>query len=115
MKVHARVAWIIGRGLLVAPFALETLMSGPRFDQRAVDGEMLVREQALGARLLGYRVEKALCYLAHQQALPVLREDRYVPYRLVDVEPHKPTKQEVVIELLHQKSLAPHRVQHLQE
>src|SRR5260221_12856593 len=29
--------------------------------------------------------------------------------------PHKPAKQEVVIELLHQKPLAAHRVQHLQQ
>src|SRR6267378_360936 len=115
MKVDARVAGIVGRGWLVVPFALETLMSGPGLDQRAVDRKMLVREQSLGARLLDYRVEKALCYLAHQQALPILREDRHVPDRIVDVEPHKPAKQEVVIELLHQQPLAAHRVQHLQQ
>src|ERR1019366_2162777 len=84
-------------------------------DQRAVDGKMLVREQALGTRLIDHRVEKALRYLAHQQTLAVLGEDGHVPYRIVDVEPHKPAKQEVVIELLHQKPLAAHRVEHLQE
>src|SRR5260370_24034094 len=60
-------------------------------------------------------LKKSLRDLAHQQALPVLREDRYVPDRIVDVEPHKPAKQEVIIELLHQKPLAAHRVQHLQQ
>ena len=69
MKVDARVARIVGRGWLVIPFALETLVSGPGLDQRAVDRKMLVRKQSLGTRLLDYRVEKALCYLAHQQAL----------------------------------------------
>jgi hypothetical protein len=64
MKVHARVAWIIGRSLLVSSFALETLVSGPGLDQRAIDGEMLVREQALGVRLIEHRVEKALRNLA---------------------------------------------------
>ena len=62
MKVHARIAGILGRGLLVVSFALETLVSGPGLDQGAVDGKMLVREQALGFRLLEHRVEKALRY-----------------------------------------------------
>src|SRR5208337_1085316 len=115
MEVYARVTGIIGRDLLVLSFALETLVSGPGLDQRAVDRKMLIREEASGARLLEHRVEKALRYLAHQQTLAVLGEDGHVPYRVVDVEPHKPTKQEIVIELLHQKSLAAHRVEHLQE
>ena len=61
MKVHARVAGIVGRGVLIIPFALETLVSGPGLDQRAVDREMLVGEQSLGTRLLdhrGYAVNK---------------------------------------------------------
>src|SRR5712675_215466 len=115
MKVHARVAGIIGWSLMVVSFALETLVSGPGLDQRAIDGKMLVREQALSARLIEHRVEKALRYLSHQQTLAILGEDRHIPHRVVDVEPHKPAKQEVVIELLHQKSLAAHRVKHLQE
>jgi hypothetical protein len=40
MKVHARVAGIIGRGWLIVSFALETLVSGPGLDQRAIDGEL---------------------------------------------------------------------------
>src|SRR5258708_7574286 len=68
MKVHAWVARIVGRDWLVIPFALETLVSGPGLDQRAVDRKMFVRKQSLGTRLLDYRVEKALRYLAHQQA-----------------------------------------------
>src|ERR1700730_16494326 len=115
MKIHARVTGIVGRGLLVVSFALETLMSSPGLDQRAVDGKMLVREEALDTRLSEHRVEKALRYLGHQQTLAVLGEDGHVPHRIVDVEPHKPAKQEVVIELLHQKPLAAQRVKYLQE
>src|SRR5271169_2244740 len=84
VKVHARVAGIIGWSLLVIPFAFETLVSGPSLDQRAVDRKMLIREEASGARLIEHRVEKALRYIAHQQALPVLREDGHVPYRVVE-------------------------------
>jgi hypothetical protein len=69
----------------------------------------------LGIRLIEHRGEKALRHLGHQQTLAVLGEDGHVPYRVVDVEPHKPAKQEVIIELLHQKPLAAHRNKHLQE
>jgi hypothetical protein len=64
----------------------------------------------LGIRLIEHRGEKALRHLGHQQTLAVLGEDGHVPYRVVDVEPHKPAKQEVIIELLHQKPLAAHRI-----
>ena len=59
MKVHARIAGIVGRGVLVISFALETLVSGPSLDQRAVDRKMLVREQPAGTRLLDHRVDPA--------------------------------------------------------
>jgi hypothetical protein len=72
MKVHARVAGVVGWGVLILPFALETLVSGPGLDQRVVDREMLVGEQSLGTRLLDHRGEKALCNLAYQQTLPIL-------------------------------------------
>src|SRR5947209_19631952 len=115
MKVDTRIARIIWRGLRVVSFALETLGSGPGLEQRAIDGKMFVREQALGIRLLEHRVEKALRDLAHQQTLAILGEDGHVPDPIVEVEPDKPAKQEVVVELLHQQPLAAHRVQYLQE
>ena len=69
VKVHAGVAGIIRRGLPLVSFALEALVSGPRFDKRAVDGEMLVREQALRPGLLHHRVEKALRLIENATSL----------------------------------------------
>ena len=90
-------------------------MSGPGLDQRAVDRKMLVREQSLGIRLLDYRVEKALCYLAHQQALPVLREDRHVPDRIVDAETPQTSKTGSCNRAAPSKAARCARVQHLQQ
>ena len=71
--------------------------------------------QASGARLLESTALKNPCATSHTSKRSRFLEDRHVPDRVVDVESHKPAKQEVVIELLHQKSLAAHRVEHLQE
>ena len=60
-------------------------------------------------------LKNALCHLGLQQPLPVLGEYRHVPHRVVDVESHKPAKQQIVIELLHQHPLAAHRIKHLQQ
>src|SRR5208337_3170794 len=48
VEVNAGVARIVRRSLWVSAFALEALVAGPDLDQRAVDREMLVGEQALG-------------------------------------------------------------------
>src|SRR5271169_5138944 len=65
VKVDARIAGIAGRGVLVRIIlALETPVARPRFDQRSVDCEMLVREQAMSAGLTNHRSKKALRYLA---------------------------------------------------
>ena len=50
VKVDAGIAGVVGRGVPVRViFAIEALVSRPRFDQRPVDCEMLVKEQPLSA------------------------------------------------------------------
>src|SRR5947199_1546 len=66
VKVHRRIARIIvvRRGLVrLLIFALETFLPSPSFDQRAVDREVLVREQAPLARLRQYRRKERLGHL----------------------------------------------------
>jgi hypothetical protein len=63
---------ISGRGWLVVRFALETLLSRPPLDQGAVDGEILVREQAVVPRLTEHGVEKDPGHITSQQPFPVL-------------------------------------------
>lgn len=53
-------------------------------------------------------------HLRLDQPIAVPGEARVIPDRLIDREPHKPSKQQVVVQLLGQKSLAANRVQSLQ-
>src|SRR5215471_13279195 len=82
---------------------------------RAVDGEVLVRQQPAFARLGHDSLEEGPCDLAAQQALPILGEHGGVPDRIVHLQAHEPPEQQVIVQLLHQQPLAPDRVQHLQQ
>ena len=72
--VAAEVA-AVAVGAAILP--LETLLAGPRFDQRAVDREVLVRHQAGGA--LDHPPEEAPRDLLVQQPVAVLGEHRRRP------------------------------------
>src|SRR5689334_20178073 len=102
VKVHAGIARVVvpRRGLVrCASFALETLLPGPRLNQRAVDREVLVREQAPPVGLPQHRREKGLSNLALEQPVTIFGENRHVPYRVIDAQPHEPAEQEIVVEL----------------
>ena len=94
-------------------FPLETLLTRPRLDQRPVDGEVLVRQQIL--RALDDAPEEAAGDLLVEQAVPILREDRGAPDRLVHLHPDEPPEQQVVIQLLHQQPLAANRIEDLEQ
>ena len=93
----------------------EALLTRPRLEQRAVDREMLVREQPLAVGVDQHRVEERRRDVAVQQPIPILRERRRRPHRVVHAQPDEPAKQQVVIELLHQLPLAANRVERLQQ
>jgi hypothetical protein len=95
VEIDARVAGIIiGRSLGCAlVFALEALGPCPRFDQAAVDREVLIRQQALGTGLFEDRLEEALRDSALQQPLAVLAEH---PVRWAMPEPVTPIAAPVV-------------------
>ena len=101
-RVAAGFAPEFHRRVAGARRSLEALVPGPRLDQRAAHGEMLVREQVRLARL-------------GQHPLAVLREHAVVPDRIVHLQPPEPAQEQVVVELLHQQPLAADRVQHLQQ
>src|SRR5262249_54055436 len=96
-------------------FLLKTLLPSPSFDQRPIYGEVLITEQILLSGQLQHLLEKGLRHVALQQPIAVFRKYRRIPYRIVHVQIHKPTEQEVVVQLLQQESLAAHRVEHLQQ
>ncbi len=107
----AAIVWrVIGRSL---PF--ETFLTCPRFQQRAVDGEMLGGQQATTACLLHDIFKEGPGDIALQQPIAVLGEGGRRPHRVVHRQPHKPPKQQVVLQLLHQHPLAAHGIQHLEQ
>ena len=108
MEVRS-VAFAGARAILAA----ETLLRGPSLDQRAVDGEVIVRHKLPG--LLDHGGEELLRPLAVQQPVAVIREDRVVPYRIVHAETYKPAKHPVEVHLLDQLALARHGIKCLQQ
>ena len=117
MKVDGWVPRIIRRRLVgrVLVLWIKALQARPGFNQRPVDGEVFHRQEVPLPRLGQHAREEGLRDIAIQQALPVLRERRRVPDRLVHVQPDEPAEQQVVIQLLHQLPLTAHREEHLQQ
>jgi hypothetical protein len=106
--VEVRAVAIVG-----AVLGAKALLRGPRLDQRAIDGEVLVRHEPLG--LLVDFGKELLRHLGGQQPVAVLRKHRMVPHRVVHAQAHKPAEQQVVVDLLDQQPLRAHRVEHLQQ
>ena len=105
------------RRRLVATFGLglEALHARKRFDQGAIDREMLVREQRPNLGLAQHRLEELRRDLARKEPVAVLGEHRHVPDRRVDRQANEPAEQQVVVELLHQLALRAHRIEGLEQ
>ena len=114
MEIYRGVAGIIGRRLRSFILAAEALETRPGFEQRAIDGEMFVREQTGRACLCEDRVEERTGNVALEQAVPIFAERRRRPDRVVHPQPDKPSKQHAVVDLFHQQALAPYGVERLQ-
>jgi hypothetical protein len=93
----------------------ETLMTRPGLEQRAVDGEVLIRQQPVVFDRREHFCEERIGDVAREQAVPVFGKRGRVPHRIVHAEAHEPAVEHAVIELLDQQSLAPNAVQHLQQ
>jgi hypothetical protein len=76
---------------------------------------VFVREQTSLACLLEHGLEEGFGNVPIEQPLAVLGEYGHVPDRVIHVQAHEPTEQQVVVELFLQHSLAAHRVQGLQQ
>ena len=98
-----------------AVLGLEALHRGPGLDQRAINREVLIRQQPLHAWERQKSGQKPGGDVAFEQPVAVLGEGGRVPDRIVDAEPDKPAEQEIVIQPLHQQALGADRVERLQE
>jgi hypothetical protein len=93
----------------------KALGARPGFQQCAVDCEVLARQQALDFVLRQHRREKLNRHFALQQPIAVLGEARGIPHRILDTEPDKPAKQQVVVDPLDQLPLGADRIERLQQ
>jgi hypothetical protein len=93
----------------------EAFRARPSLQQRAINREMLARQQALDLVLREHRDEKLARHLASQQPVAVLGEGRGIPYRVLDAEPDKPAKQQIVVDPLDQLPLRADRIERLQQ
>ncbi len=112
-EVHLGVA--SGRRAAVIVFALEALVRGPGFDERAVHAEVLVagKPPPLGAELDA--LEEGTGEVFVEQAFAVGAEGGVVPDFVLDVQAHEPAVQQVVVDRFDQLALAADGEQDLQQ
>ena len=103
------------RSIAAFRLGLEALHASEGLDQRAIDREVLVREQRPDRGLAQHRLEQPRGDVPVEQPVAVLREHRDVPDRIFDAEADEPAEQQVVLKLLHQLALRAHRVERLQK
>ena len=112
----ARVAGIVVRGRRRGILdGAKALVTGPRFEQRAIHREVVRGEELLLVRQRPHLLEERLGDVPREQPIPVLGEHRRIPDGIVRREAHKPAVQEIVVELLHELPLAPDGVEHLEQ
>src|SRR5260370_11331407 len=84
---HALIVWPTAGWPVLAPQALGG--RGPGFDQRAIDGEVLIGEQFQLARLAHYRIEETTGQFAVNQPLAQAREIRLIQPGLLQIHVQK--------------------------
>src|SRR5476649_3085145 len=93
----------------------KAFMAGPRLNQRAIHTEVLAREPLLVLGDAHNLVKEFDDRVVFDQPLAVLGEDGGYPNGIVHRQPDKPTKQQVILNLLHQLALGAHAIEHLQQ
>jgi hypothetical protein len=76
---------------------------------------MLVRQKRLHLLVFEKLGHELLEHIAFLKAFPVLGENCRIPDRVVRRQTDEPTKQQIVVDLLHQLALGADRVKHLQQ
>src|SRR5688500_329158 len=104
-----------GRRLARAVLRFDALHRSPGLDQRAVDREVIARQQLLHLGLGQHRTQELGRDVALKQPVAVLREHRMVPGWIVDADAHEPAEQKVVFQPLHTQPLRADRVERLQQ
>src|SRR5215471_231678 len=115
MEVALRVTARPRAVIVAAILAAEALDRRPSLQKRTVDREVLTRQKAPHLRLRHHRRQELRRDLAFQQPIPVLREARMVPRRIVNPKADEPAEQQVVLYSLHQQPLRADAVKRLKQ
>src|SRR5271169_1770998 len=113
-KSRSRVAARCGR-LARAVLRAKALQARPHLQQRAVDREVLARQQPFDLVLRQHRGQKLGRHIALQQPVAVLGEGRGIPHWVLDAEPDKPAKQQIIVDPLDQLPFRADRIERLQQ
>ena len=91
-------------------FADKAFQAGPRFDERAVGGEVVVTGPAgLPAQVIDFHEEES-GHIGREHALIVLGKDAVVETAFVELPVQKPKPEQIVAELLAKEPFAAHAV-----
>ncbi len=108
-------AAVTGWGWRAIVFRPHALHRRPGLNQRAVDAEVVVRQKPLHPRLRQNRRQELARHVALKQPVTILRKRRGVPNRRIHRQSDEPAEQQIIVELLHQLPLRPHRKERLQQ
>ena len=114
MKILLAIATRIRRWSR-AVLGAEAFGAGPRLQQRAVDREMLGREQHRHLRMRQHCGKELHRDIARQEPVAVLGTRRRVPYRIIHAEADEPAEQQIELDPLDQLALRTERVERLQQ
>src|SRR5437588_12967139 len=87
----------------------------PRLDRRAVDREVIARQQLLHLRLRQHGCQELRRDLALQQPVAVLGESRVIPDRIIYPKSNKPGEQQVELQAHHKLALGADSVEYVQQ
>ena len=118
-KIHRRISRIVRRG--IPPFGIllrhrfDAFEARPRLHQGAIHRKMLIADQAFYGCLADCFQEEFSGQIAIQEPFPILGKGGMIPNAFLGSQSHKPPKQHVVFQLLHEQALAPDGKEVLQE
>lgn len=103
------------RRITRAILGTKALHRSPGVDHRAIDREVIGRQQPAHPSQAHQRRQELARDVRFQQPVAVLGKRRGVPDRRIDVDPDEPPEQQVVVDLLHQLPLRADREERLQQ
>lgn len=86
---------VAASGALLLFLRAEALQRGPRFNQRAIDAEVVAGDPAMPASQVHDLGEEQIGHLVSQQASLVLAVRRHVEHLLIERQVHKPAEHQV--------------------